>query len=423
MNPAIVFLSALLTDAKTTTLYATEYGITSEHMADNRLAEIYDVAMGQLTRNGDCNRYSVQIAIQGKPNILAAFDSIPPDTSPAIAITAIRQMQQTHIKRRLKYAADSILESLKGSEQAEQVLGEATNEIMALNAKTTSAVKTLASDRPDKVATWVAAKSGSGVVGIKTPWHMINDCLGGLRPNTMSVLGAYRGTGKSSLSRQIVYGAGLAGVSSALITLEDPSDIASTHIASLHGRFSPFHLDRGDSTVPVESADKSWKAIEHLPIRIYDRPSTISKIENVCSMLSAQYGVKLFVIDHIQYILAEKNHKSRNEEVANYSQRIAALAKRLTGHILVCSQLSRDAEKDSRPPRLSDLRDSGAIEADARQVLLLSQNKERMLNLAGKTYPCFVLEVAKNNYGRSGDKVNMIRTDCPVAFEEVELAK
>jgi replicative DNA helicase len=126
-------------------------------------------------------------------------------------------------------------------------------------------------------------------------------------------------------------------------------------------------------------------------------------------MMKREHGIDILWIDHIQLIKPyELPHSNRNNTMAVYSQSIVALAKSLDIPIICLSQLSRDAEKGVRTPRLSDLRDSGTLEQDARQVLLLYQEKET-----------FKLEIAKNNFGSSGNTVEMIRHSDKQRFEEV----
>jgi replicative DNA helicase len=87
-----------------------------------------------------------------------------------------------------------------------------------------------------------------------------------------------------------------------------------------------------------------------------------------------QHGVKLFVIDYLQLLhsTSRRSQDNRQQEIADISSGIKALAKELKVPVLVLSQLNRELEKDkSRKPRLSDLRESGAIEQDADVVGLL----------------------------------------------------
>src|SRR5436190_1212579 len=89
--------------------------------------------------------------------------------------------------------------------------------------------------------------------------------------------------------------------------------------------------------------------------------------------MTQQHGIKLFVIDYLQLLHStSRRAENRQQEIADISNGIKALAKELKVPMIVLSQLNRELEKDkNRKPRLSDLRESGAIEQDADLVALL----------------------------------------------------
>src|SRR5260370_1143947 len=78
-----------------------------------------------------------------------------------------------------------------------------------------------------------------------------------------------------------------------------------------------------------------------------------------------QYGVKLFVIDYLQLLHSTaRRAENRQQEIADISNGIKALAKELNVPVIVLSQLNREVEREKgRPPRLSDLRESGRLPA------------------------------------------------------------
>jgi len=89
--------------------------------------------------------------------------------------------------------------------------------------------------------------------------------------------------------------------------------------------------------------------------------------------MAQQHGIKLFVIDYLQLLHSTaRRAENRQQEIADISNGIKALAKELKVPVIVLSQLNREVEKErNRKPRLSDLRESGAIEQDADLVALL----------------------------------------------------
>ncbi len=111
------------------------------------------------------------------------------------------------------------------------------------------------------------------------------------------------------------------------------------------------------------------------PLYIDDTPGlSILQMRAKARRMSQQWGVKMFVVDYLQLLhsTSGRSDQNRQQEIADISGGIKALAKELNVPVIVLSQLNREMEKDkNRKPRLSDLRESGSIEQDADLVGLL----------------------------------------------------
>ena len=121
--------------------------------------------------------------------------------------------------------------------------------------------------------------------------------------------------------------------------------------------------------------------------------------------MKQQHGIKALFVDYLQLIRSTRDKGSRNDEVAEISNGLKAIAKELRIPVIVLSQLSRQVDKDSRPPKLSDLRDSGAIEQDADVVLFIW--RDMSVPPIGPGTPVYV-SIDKNREGESGIKVPLL---------------
>jgi len=134
-----------------------------------------------------------------------------------------------------------------------------------------------------------------------------------------------------------------------------------------------------------------------------------------------QYGVKLFVIDYLQLLHSTaRRAENRQQEIADISSGIKSLAKELKVPVIVLSQLNRELEREkNRKPRLSDLRESGAIEQDADVVGLLykpsSDDDEAAGGAEEEAVPVNLL-IAKQRNGPTGD-VNLTFLKSYTRFE------
>jgi replicative DNA helicase len=135
-----------------------------------------------------------------------------------------------------------------------------------------------------------------------------------------------------------------------------------------------------------------------------------------------QYGIKLFVIDYLQLLHSTADRaENRQQEIADISSGIKALAKELKVPVIVLSQLNRELEREkNRKPRLSDLRESGAIEQDADVVGLLykpsSDDDESGAPAADEEAVPVNLLIAKQRNGPTGD-VNLTFLKSYTRFE------
>ncbi len=135
-----------------------------------------------------------------------------------------------------------------------------------------------------------------------------------------------------------------------------------------------------------------------------------------------QYGIKLFVVDYLQLLHSTaRRAENRQQEIADISNGIKALAKELDVPIIVLSQLNREVEREKgRPPRMSDLRESGAIEQDADLVgLLYRPVKEGDDEGAGdpaEAYPVNLL-IAKQRNGPAGEDIHLTFLKSYTRFE------
>jgi replicative DNA helicase len=109
-----------------------------------------------------------------------------------------------------------------------------------------------------------------------------------------------------------------------------------------------------------------------------------------------KWGVRLVLVDYLQKIHGTKTAEKRTYEIAEVSGKLKAVAADTGVALIALAQLNRENEKDkARPPRLTDLADSGQIERDADLVALLDRKRNEPRGDA-------VLAVAKQRDGECG---------------------
>jgi replicative DNA helicase len=217
----------------------------------------------------------------------------------------------------------------------------------------------------DAAAAGLESDGARGVPGPFPGWDRI---AGALAPGELAVLAARPGHGKTALALQHASACCRAGRRCVVFSLEMTGE-------ELCGRLARQAL--GATAGRRELA--SWirtdlRNTKHLAI--YDGASgaTLGQIE-ARSRLHAAHptGVGLIVVDYLQLIAPppDTRRDNRERQVATISRALKILAGELRVPVLLLAQLNRESEREERRPRLTDLRESGAIEQDADAVWFL----------------------------------------------------
>lgn len=227
--------------------------------------------------------------------------------------------------------------------------------------------------------------------GLSTGFPDLDACIGGLRPGVVTVLGGRTSTGKSAFARSLADNLSTAGHGVHYFTLEDTglmlaerqlADTARIDLADLaspKGRITQGHMAKLAMAANKMRARTNWG--------IEDQPTMSSgSIAASTRRRKGELGTKVVVVDYVQ-LVRERGDNPR-ERINTALLGLLKLAREEQIALLLLSQVGRDQEKESRPPRLSDLKESGAIEEQASCVLLLHRDKES----AG-------VIVAKNKHG------------------------
>ena len=294
----------------------------------------------------------------------------------------------------------------------ETLLDEVEKEILRINESrtqsTTASVKELVGKAIQTVENYFGRQGTLN--GLGTGFPDLDRMTDGLHGQEMIVIAARPSMGKTSLAMNIVEHVVIeqnlpAGVfslemSAESLVLRMLCSIARVNLRSIREGF----MSESDFPKLTSAAGRLAKA----KLLIDDSAGlSILDLRARARRMHQQHGVKLFVIDYLQLLhsTSRRSQDNRQQEIADISSGIKALAKELNVPVLVLSQLNRELEKDkSRKPRLSDLRESGAIEQDADMVGLLyrtayyADSAEEKEAEAGKAE----LVLAKNRNGETG---------------------
>lgn len=133
----------------------------------------------------------------------------------------------------------------------------------------------------------------------------------------------------------------------------------------------------GRDSQQINDLGRTAEEFKRSPILIDDSSNlTIMEMRAKARRIYARRKLGMVVVDYLQLVSGTDPRSPREQQVAEVSRGLKAMAKELDLPVIVLSQLNRSSEKENRTPRLSDLRESGSIEQDADVVLMLSRPKD-----------------------------------------------
>jgi len=218
--------------------------------------------------------------------------------------------------------------------------------------------------------------------GVMTGYVDIDKMTFGLHGGEMVVLAARPSMGKTSLGMNIAENVALPVRGEAggvlVFSLEMPSEQLAMRMLCGRAKVNMKRVrDRMLGREQMKQLSNCAKELREAPIWVDDSSGlNILELRAKARRLHKQNGIQLIVVDYLQLIAGTDARVPREQQISEISRGIKAMAKELTVPVLVLSQLNRAADKENRAPRISDLRESGAIEQDADVVFLLAPRQK-----------------------------------------------
>jgi replicative DNA helicase len=252
------------------------------------------------------------------------------------------------------------------------------------------------------------AASGSEFPGLPTGLSDLDRRITGLNPSDLIILAARPGMGKTSMALNMALHAGKAsGKAVVIFSLEMSKEQLAMRLIS-----SECFVDSQKLLTGQNLTMDDWKrigaasaALAKTRILLDDNPSlTVADMNAACRRVE---DLGLVVVDYLQLMQSAGTGRSyqgenRQQAVSDISRAMKIMAKELKVPVVCLSQLSRSNEKEGkvRQPRLSDLRESGAIEQDADIVMFIHREDYYDENTENRNIANCI--IAKNRHGETG---------------------
>lgn len=322
--------------------------------------------LGRLVFDDEFNK-------QGGVDILTNSTTII--SSAAFIETYANRVKKEAVRRKLSLFADGIKDiTSKPIEDIGAVISSLGDSLFDLNDYQTNTPWRTFSELVCSACERMIDKSGGDAV--KTGYIDLDRMIGGFKPGELAIVAARPAMGKTAFGLNIMTNAMVKdnmpiAFFSLEMTGEELMNRVLSNLASVNGDLIKNQtLNDEEWNRVLSSAEKYSRS----KIYVDETPAIdIATLRDRSKRMHKQFGIKLIIVDYLQLMRSEKKKvQNREQEVADVSRTLKAVAKELHIPIIALSQLNRnvDARAEKRPV-MSDLRESGSIEQDADKVMFI----------------------------------------------------
>jgi replicative DNA helicase len=212
--------------------------------------------------------------------------------------------------------------------------------------------------------------------GVPTGYVDLDAITAGLQPGELTVVASRPSMGKTSFALNLLERSATEGYGTAFFSLEMSSAQVMQNLLCCRARVNAHNLRRGRvSNEDYRRLKEGSDGISDASVFIDDATSmTPLMLRAKSRRLKQKHNIQMVIVDYLQLMTGGGKYDNRALEIAMISRSLKGLAKELQVPVIAISQLNRGVEnrdKGGHRPRMSDLRESGAIEQDADVIMLL----------------------------------------------------
>jgi replicative DNA helicase len=215
------------------------------------------------------------------------------------------------------------------------------------------------------------------LTGLGSDYYDLDDLTGGLQPGELIIIAARPSMGKTTLALNLTERVASQGAAVGFFSLEMSNQQVIQNMLCCRAQIDGQAMRRGRIT------DQQYKRLQEEAARLYETPIyvddtpgiSITQLRAKCRRLKQKHDIGIVVVDYLQLMSGGGRFESRQQEISAISRGLKSIARELSVPVIALSQLNRDVEnRDDHRPRMSDLRESGAIEQDADVIILLHRD-------------------------------------------------
>ena len=289
-----------------------------------------------------------------------------------------RIVLEKHLLRQLISTTHRVMETaFEDAQPPQETLDYAEQEIFQVTEKRIVGGAVPLTDLVMEAFKQIEQRGDKPLTGEPTGFYKLDEITCGLQPSELIIIAARPSMGKTALGLNIAEHLAIVENRPVLFfSLEMSRQQLAQRVLCSRARVDSQRLRRGMlSRRELDELQRAANDLTHKPLYVDDVSSlTILELRARARMMFRRHGIRAIFVDYLQ-LMHSPNSESRQVEVAGISRGLKALAKELDVPVIAMAQLNRNPEERGRAggnrPRMSNLRESGAIEQDADVVILL----------------------------------------------------
>jgi replicative DNA helicase len=225
----------------------------------------------------------------------------------------------------------------------------------------------------------------SRLTGCPTGFTPLDQMTSGLQSGDLVIVAGRPSMGKTSLCLAMAVNASIqAETPVAIFSLEMSKEQLAHRMICSEAKVDGMRLRTGFLRTHTEDDESDWTRLGRAIGRLGDLPIYLDDSSDIsvldmrakCRRLKSEHGLGMVVIDYLQLIRGHGRQENRNQEISIIARSLKNMARELGVPVVALSQLSRNVERrEDKRPMLSDLRESGSIEAEADIVMMLYRSR------------------------------------------------
>ena len=287
-----------------------------------------------------------------------------------------------YIRRQVISAASQSMDVAFNNAPIADVVSCLTNKLNAVSelalsrSREDGSLMDIVADALDKLGSPEASKDV-----IPTGFFGLDSLIYGFEPGELVMIGARPSRGKTALALNIAESVSInEKVPTLFFSLEMRRIRVVIRMILARARVNG-HVVRSGNLNDADWASivQAAKEVKESNLLIFNRTRRLQDIVNTARILVRERGVKVVMIDYLQLVDAGHSFEMETLRIAEITRTLKVqVAEELGVCVVLLAQLNRKIEEEKRPPRMSDFRDSGAIEQDADKIILPWQDPSKV---------------------------------------------